>query len=450
MTTKTDEGLKREIGIWGLSANMVNIIIGSGIFVLPAIVAGILGPASVIAYAFCGFLMLLIMLCYAEVGSKTTKSGGDYTFVETAFGKYPGFLVFLFGFIARVCAVAAVANALVDTLAVVFPVFHSSVIQILFFVFLFFGLGMINVRGVKQGVGLVKFNTVAKLLPLILLIVVGFFYLDIDHLKWTAIPNYQQVGDASLILFFAYTGGPTGLMVGGEIKQPGRTVPRAVIISMAFLILFYITIQMVAQSVLGNNLSKETAAPLAAAAQIIFGPFGFTLILIGTAISMFGNISGMTLNVPRSLFAVSRDNVLPVPFLQKIHKKYATPYLSILGFSTLGFLFAISGGFQALAVFSVAGALLAYLSVSISVLKFRKMPEMKQKGFTIPGGKVVPFLSIVICLFFLYHLKANEMISVVVFIAVSTLLYLGLHGIKKKGNDKPELNIDGVKIENKK
>ncbi len=161
--------------------------------------------------------------------------------------------------------VAAVANALVDTLAAVFPVFHSGIIRILFFVLLFFGLAMINVVGVKQGLGLVKFNTIAKLLPLILLIVVGFFYIDIDNLKWTAMPDYQQVGDASLILFFAFTGGPTGLMVGGEIRRPERTVPRAVIISMAFLILFYIAIQTLAQGVLGNNLSKEIAAPLATA-----------------------------------------------------------------------------------------------------------------------------------------------------------------------------------------
>ncbi|HUZ58831.1 MAG TPA: APC family permease [Hanamia sp.] len=406
-TKKTDEGLKRGIGMWGLSANIINIIIGSGIFVLPAIIAGILGAASIIAYVFCGFLMLLIMLCYAEAGSKTTKSGGSYTYVETAFGKYPGFLVFLFGFIAEVCGVAAVANALVDSLAAVFPVFHSSVFRIFFFVLLFFGLSVINIIGVKQVVGLVKFNTIARLLPLILLIVVGFFYIDIDNLKWTAIPNYQQLGDASLILFFAYTGGSTGLMVGGEIKRPGRTVPRAVIISMAFLIFLYIAIQTVAQGILGNNLSKEIAAPVATTGQIIFGPFGFTLILVGTAISMFGNISGMTLNVPRSLFAVSRDNVLPINFFQKIHKKYATPYISILGFSTAGFLFAVSGGFRALAVFSVAGALLSYLSVSLAVLKFRKMPEMEQKGFNIPGGKIVPFLSIGICLFFLHHLKAN-------------------------------------------
>lgn len=446
--TNTDEGLKREIGIWGLSANMVNIIIGSGIFVLPAIVAGILGPTSIIAYAFCGILMMLIMLCFAEVGSKVTKSGGAYTYVETAFGKYPGFLVFLFAFIAEVCAVAAVANALVDSLSVISPVFHSGVIRILFFVLLFFGLAIINVAGVKQGLGLVKFNTVAKVLPLILLIVVGFFYIDPENLKWTAIPDYQQVGDASLILFFAFTGGPTGLMVGGEIKRPERAVPQAVMISMSFIILFYIAIQTIAQGVLGNNLSKEIATPLAATAQIIFGSFGFTFILIGTAISMFGNISGMILNVPRSLYAVSRDNILSVPILQKIHKKYATPYISIFIFSAMSFLFAISGGFRALAVFSVAGALLSYMAVSLAVLKYRRMPDMKDRGFTIPGGKIVPVLSVGICLFFLYHLKANEMISVVVFFVSATILYLGLNSFKKKGSDEMELNTEIVNIEN--
>lgn len=450
MATNTDEGLKREIGIWGLSANMVNIIIGSGIFVLPAIVAGILGPASVIAYAFCGFLMLLIMLCYAEAGSKITKSGGSYTYVETAFGRYPGFLVFMLLIIATICAVAAVANALMDALATVFPVFHSHIIRIGSFVLLFFGLAAINIVGVKQGVGTVKFLTIAKLLPLILFIIFGLFYINIDNLKWTAVPGYQQVGDASLILFFAYLGGETGLSVGGEIKRPERVVPRAVILSIIFLILFYIAIQTIAQGVLGNHLSKVTAAPLATAAQIIFGPLGFTFILIGTAISMFGNISGQILNNPRNLFAVSRDGVLPINIFQKIHKKYATPYVSISGYATLGFLFAVFGGFRVLAVFSVAGALLVYISVSLAVIKFRRIPDMRQKGFTIPGGNVVPALSIVTCLFFLYHLKANEMISVVVFIAIATVLYLVLHGIKKKGSNKPEFKMDVLNLENKK
>ncbi|MDC7999516.1 amino acid permease [Aequorivita todarodis] len=427
-----DEGLKREIGLWGLSANMINIIIGSGIFVLPAIVAGILGPASIIAYIFCGILVILIMLCFAEMGSKITNSGGDYTYVETAFGKYPGFLIFLVGFVARICATAAVANALVDVLAVVFPLFHSYTIKIGFFVLLFFGFAVINVLGVKQGIGLVKFNTVAKLLPLILLVIFGLNYVDIENLKWTATPSFQQIGDASLILFFAYTGGPTGLMVGGEIKHPERTIPRAVIISMAFLILFYIAIQTVAQGVLGSQLSPDMATPLAMVGQVVFGPIGFTFIMLGTAISMMGNISGQTLNTPRSLFAVSRDGILPVKAFQKIHKKYATPYTSILTFSTLGFLFAVLGGFRILAVLSVVGALLSYATVSLAVLKFRKKPELKAKGFTIPGGSIVPLLSIAICLFFMFHLKVNEAISIAVFLGVATILYLGLKWVKKK------------------
>src|SRR6185312_15373546 len=351
-TKKTDEGLKREIGVWGLSANMINIIIGSGIFVLPAIVAGILGPASVIAYAFCGILMLLIMLCFAEAGSKTTKSGGAYTYVETAFGKYPGFLVFMAMFIATICGIAAVGNALFDAIADFFPVLHSNIIKILFFAFLFFGLAVINILGVKQGVGMVKFLTLAKLLPLLLLIVFGIFYVNINNLKWVSLPVYQQVGDASLILFFAYVGGETGLSVGGEIKKPERIVPRAVIISIIFLILFYIAIQTVAQGVLGKSLSTQISSPLAVSAKIIFGSFGFTLILLGMAISMLGNISGTILNMPRSLFAVSMDGALPVHAFQKVHQKYATPYVAILAYAAMGFLFAVFGGFRILAEFT--------------------------------------------------------------------------------------------------
>lgn len=430
-STNTNEGLKREIGLWGLSANMVNIIVGSGIFVMPAIVAGILGPASVLAYIFCGILIMLIMLCHAELGSKTTRSGGAYAYVEEAFGKYPGFLVFVSLFVASVCAVAAVANVLFDTLVTFFPALQSEMYKILFFILIFFGFAIINILGVKQGMGMVKFLTFAKLLPLLLLIAVGLFHLDLENLKWTSMPEFGQLSDASLILFFAYLGGELGLSVGGEIKKPERTVPRAVIISIIFLILFYISIQTIAQSVLGNELSNETAAPLAATAQIILGTFGFTFILAGTSISIMGNISGQILNTPRNLFAVSRDGVLPVAAFKKVHKKYSTPYISILVYVCLGFLFSVFGGFKSLAIFTVAGALLVYFAVSLAMLKFRKIPEMKSKGITIPGGMIVPLLSIATCLFFLFHLKKEEMISVAVFIAIATLLYFGLDRINK-------------------
>ena len=430
MNKESGEGLKREIGLWGLSANMVNIIIGSGIFVLPAIIAGILGPASVLAYLFCGLLIILIMLCYAEAGSKITKSGGSYAYVETAFGEYFGFLVFITLFISTVCAVAAVANALFETITSFFPALHSGIIRIAFLLLLFGGLIWINIRGVRQGVGTVKLLTLAKLLPLILLIVFGLLQLKADNLKWHSIPGLGSIGEASLILFFAYLGGETGLSVGGEIKNPARTVPRAVIISIVFVILFYTAIQTIAQSVLGASLASEIAAPLAATGKVLFGVFGFTFILLGTSVSMLGNLSGQVLNNPRNLFAISRDRIIPVKAFSVVHKKYATPYIAIIVYASLCLLFAIFGGFQVLAVLSVAGALLVYLAVAIAVLKLRKIPEMRSKGITIPGGALVPVLSALICLFFLSHLKAKELISITAFLAISTFLYWGLSRIK--------------------
>src|SRR5664279_2212982 len=112
------EGLKREIGVWGLVANSINIIVGAGIFILPVIIAEKLGTASIWAYLICGILMIFIMLCFVEVGTRITRTGGAYSYIEDAFGKYAGFLttnIFIFG--AAVMANAAVANGLANTLA---------------------------------------------------------------------------------------------------------------------------------------------------------------------------------------------------------------------------------------------------------------------------------------------------------------------------------------------
>ena len=177
-----NDGLKREIGSWGLVSNSINIIVGAGIFVLPAIVAERLGTASILAYAICGVLIVLIMLCFAEIGSRITVTGGAYAYIEVAFGKYAGFLttnVFVFG--GAVMANAAVANALAGTLAYFFPVFKAQGVRVLFFVAMFTCFAYLNVKGVKKGLFLVKFNTVAKLTPLLRVAVVLAleFFLDI-------------------------------------------------------------------------------------------------------------------------------------------------------------------------------------------------------------------------------------------------------------------------------
>ena len=154
--TPQKEDLKREIGFIGLSSNIINTVIGAGIFVLPAIVAAGLGSASILAYVFCGILITLMMLCYAEVGSKITDTGGVYVYIEKSFGKYPGFLTSTLMLLATIAADAAIANAIINIVFKLFPVIQSEAVRILFFLFLFGGLGYINVTGVKNGVGFVN------------------------------------------------------------------------------------------------------------------------------------------------------------------------------------------------------------------------------------------------------------------------------------------------------
>lgn len=419
----SQEGLKREVGVWGLSANIVNIMIGAGIFVLPAIIAENMGASGVLAYLFCGLLICLIMLCFAEAGSKVTHSGGAYAYVETAFGAYPGFLVSVFYLMAGMFSDAAVSNALVEILGLVLPDFKNPFIRV-FTLFLFFsGLAAINVIGVKQGIGLVKITTVAKLVPLLLLISLGWKDVQWVNLDWESVPTIQQLGETSLILFFAFMGGDAALIIGGEIKNPQKTIPRAILIGISSVLIIYILIQLVSQGILGNELANIKEAPLAEAGKLIFGPFGYTLLFVGAAISMFGMLSGEVLNNPRVIFRLSRDGVIPFSRLASIHQRFKTPYLAIFLYAGIGFTLASIGGFRTLAAIAASSLLLVYFAVCLSVIKLRKIQDLAPGGFKIPFGPTVPIISAGIILFFLSNMTGMEMKGTLSLIVILTGIY---------------------------
>jgi basic amino acid/polyamine antiporter, APA family len=419
----TQEGLKREVGVWGLSANIVNIMIGAGIFVLPAIIAENMGASGVLAYLFCGLLIGLIMLCFAEAGSKVLHSGGAYAYVETAFGAYPGFLVSVFYLMAGVFSDAAVSNALVEILGLVSPVFKNPFVRV-FTLFIFFsGLATLNVIGVKQGIGLVKITTVGKLVPLLLLISLGWKDVQWVNLQWETIPTIQQLGETSLILFFAFMGGDAALIIGGEIKNPQKTIPRAIFIGISSVLLIYILIQLVSQGVLGNELLMFKEAPLAEAGKLILGPVGYSVLFIGAGISMFGMLSGEILNNPRVIFRLSRDGVIPFSRLASIHRRFKTPYLAILLYAGIGFTLASIGGFRALAAIAASSLLLVYFAVSLSVIRLRKIKDLPTDGFKIPFGPTVPIISAGIILFFLSNMTGMEIRGTGILIVVLTVVY---------------------------
>lgn len=427
-----EEEFKRTIGVFGLSANIMNVIIGAGIFALPAIVASSMGASSIIAYFFCGLLMALIMLCFAEASSKVTQTGGVYSYIETAFGPYAGFLAGIFTVTGTLLADAAVSNALINVLASTHAIFELAWIRILCLFIVFGGLAFINVIGVKQGIGLVKINTVAKLIPLMLLVLFGWQAVSVDNLVIESLPGIQELGKTSLVLFFAFQGCESGIVVSGEVINPKRTIPKAIFISITAIVILYMLIQTVAQGVLGDELPQHTATPLAVAANVIFGPIGFIILTTGAAISMFGFLSGDILNNPRTLYALSRDRVIPIKALSKIHTSFATPYISIIVYASIGFLIAATGSFESLVVIASSSILMVYLGVVLAVIKLRYTHLSKSDEFTIPGGLIVPVICIAIILYFLSNLTQNEIIGSAIAIASLSFIYFLIRFIRNK------------------
>lgn len=427
-----NEGFKREIGVWGLVANSINIIVGAGIFILPVIIAERLGTGSIWAYLICGILMIFIMLCFAEVGTKITRTGGAYSYIEDAFGKYAGFLttnVFIFG--AAVMANAAVANGLANTLAYFLPFFKIQWVRVLLFAVMFGGLAYLNVRGIRKAIMIVKFNTIAKLSPLLLIAIFGWIFVIPSNFSITSAHSVPDLGEMSLILIFAFVGAETALNVSGEIKNPGKTIPRGIMISILIVVILYILIQLTVQGILGASITDFRDAPLAEAARRMIGPAGATIVIIGALFSMFGNISGMVLNMPRVLFAAARDRVIPFMGLAKVHHEFLTPHISIISYACLGFIFASIGEFKQLAMLSSASYLLIYLGVVLSVIKFRFTRRIDEGSYTIPGGYFVPCLSALVIIWVLSNLPLKEIGAMAIFVVLLTIIYFTIKILRK-------------------
>ena len=419
-----DEGLVRTIGTRAVGLNIVNMVVGGGIFVLPGLIAAELGSAAIVAYLVCSVAVALVFLCFAEVGSRVTRSGGAYAYIEEAFGPFAGFMaLMLFWFGWSVLADAAITIAMVETMAIAFPILAEPVPRALFIVALFTFLAAVNIIGVKSGVRFFVFNTIAKLVPLVLLAVVGLFVINVEHLAIQEWPSLENVGVAALILFFAFAGAECALSASGEIKNPSKTVPTGLLFGLGGILVLYLSLQTVAQGVLGPELADNKEAPLAAAANEVFGSWGGKMLLVGGVISIFATISGDMLNAPRVVFASALDGNLPA-VLAKVHPKYKTPYVSVIFTASIVCVIALSGTFKPLAVVASGSILIIYFGVSLAVICFRlRDGSPSGEGFRIPGGLFVPVLSCLFIGWLLSQLTMEEAIGLAVLFGVSVVIY---------------------------
>jgi basic amino acid/polyamine antiporter, APA family len=420
----TDEGLVRGIGLRSLTANVVNLTVGSGIFVLPAVIAATLGPASVLGYVSCAIGIGLFSLCFAELGSRVARSGGTYAYIETAFGPFAGFLAgTLLWFGGDVVSCAAIAVIVVDTALAAFGLEVGGIVRAALLVALLLGLAVVNIRGVRTGARLVEIVTAAKLAPLLFLIVVGLFQSEPSNLAWTAFPALEDVARATFILIFAFTGTEAALTASGEVRDPGRTIPRAIFAGILVVTVLYIGVHLSAQGILGPALAGEQRAPLAAAAGHASGGVGRQLILTGTLISAFGWLSGNILAAPRMLFAFARDGSVPRQF-GAVHPRYRTPHVAIATHAILACAFVLTGSFRALAVLTVLPTLLVFLGCCLATLVLRRR-DVRTAGepFRIPGGPVVPVLAICFILWLMSSAARAEVLVVAALLVIATAVY---------------------------
>ena len=416
-----DSRLVRAIGVWGLAASIVNVTVGGGIFRLPAGVASSLGAAAPLAYLVCTVAMALIVICFADAGSRVSMTGGPYAYVETAFGPFVGFLCGALLWVGMTFALSAVSAFFADSLVALVPALGQTGKRVAL-VLTLAGLAAANARGVR---GVTRVNvmfTVAKLLPLLLLIVVGALAMRGENLRVATEPTTEGVARASLLLLFAFLGVESALVPSGEVKEPARTVPIAIFLAMGAVALLYVAVQVVAQGLLGDRLAGDPT-PLASAAAVAMGPAGRSLILIGSVVSMFGYVSGMTLAVPRMLFAFGRDGFLPAP-IAAVHPVWRTPHVAIVVQTVIVIAFGLFGIFESLAVAANVTMLVVYAACCLAAVRLRRLGV--QGGgipFRVPGAGVAPWLALGVIGWLLWELQPDEWIAAGVIVALATIVF---------------------------
>ena len=431
-TPSPDASLVRAVGVWGLAAGIVNITIGGGIFRLPSGAAQLLGAAAPIAYVVCAIVMGLVVTCFAEAGSRVPLTGGLYAYVETAFGPFLGFLTGVLLWVGLVAAFAGVSIFLTDSIAALVPVLGGVIGRALVVAVVLGTLAALNVAGVKTANRANVVLTLAKLLPLFLLVALGAGAVQGSNLAIARMPGTASIAGASAFVIFAFLGVEAALVPSGEVRDPARTVPRAIAIGMIAVTLVYLAVHLVTQGVLGDTLAGRTT-PVADAAGVGIGPWARTLILVGSAISMLGYLSGMTLAVPRMLFAFARDGFLPAA-LTRVHPRSHAPHVAIVAQVLVVLVVALSSAFEQMVLVANGAVLLAYMACCAAAWQLRRM-NVQAGGdvpFRVPFGGVIPMLALVAIAWLLSSLTRREWTAIGIALMGAVALY-GLARVGKRG-----------------
>ena len=415
--------LRRELGRWDLTAIGVNQVIGGSVFALAAGLAlqtGSWGPWLIAGVAVA---TMLIALSFAEVASRFEGTGGSYLYTRAAFGRFPAFEVGWMMWFTRAASWASVINVLVDALGRYWPVVLSPLGRPALMTAIIGAICWINIRGIKQSSVVVNVLTVAKLLPLLIFSIIGLYYVNWTAFAAPAVVTPTQLSTASLLLIFAFGGYEVVPVMGGEAKDPRRTVPFALVMT----ILIVATVTIVTQVVAFGTLPgiEKTRTPLADAAAVFMGAAGAAMITLGAVFSTSGNNMGQALSGSRSLFALAEQGDLPRWF-GYVHPAYRTPLTAIVVTSVVSLVLAVTGSFATMAAASAISRLLVYVATCASQIRLRSPAfagRVQPAQFMLPGGPLIPVLAIAVSMMILVFANRTQLTAGAVALVVGAVLY---------------------------
>jgi len=397
----------RTIGRWAMTALVINCIIGSGIFGVPSELSRLLGRASPIAMLVAGAAMAIIMAVFAEVASQFSEPGGAYLYVRTAFGRLAGLQVGWFWLLAVIGGGAASANLFVSYLAEVVPGVDQGVGRVLVLLALVAVPAAVNYAGVRGGAWLSTVTTIAKLLPLGLLILLGLGrfiqHAEAIPLSEIAAPGWTPWLGALLLLLFSYGGYEDALVPAGEVKQPRTTAPFALAMGLLTCMVVYTLLQLVTVVTAGTHTGDR---PIAEVASALIGRPGAMFVAVAVMISTYGWVSGAMLNAPRLPYAFAAHGDGPA-WLGALHARHHTPGLAIGLYAVCVWLLASTGTFLWVLELTAGSMMVLYAGVCLSLIQLRRL-HPGADALRVPGGRFLAVAGAAISIVLMTQLRPRQ------------------------------------------
>jgi basic amino acid/polyamine antiporter, APA family len=427
--SNTGYEIVRGIGRWDLVALMVNITIGSGILGLPSKLFALTGVYSVLALVLCAALLAIVAICFAEVGSRFTHTGGPYLFTRTAFGAMPGFIVGWLYWVSRVLTFATICNLLVVYVARVVPALQGPGPRIAIVSLVVLGILLVNLLGIRQATVVSNGLTLLKVSLLLVFGVVGILAVKAWPDAPTALPTAGDFSDAMLLGIFAFVGFEAALVSAGETRNPRRDVPFAVAMSLLIVLVLYAGVQIVCVAAV-PELAASTA-PFADAAVVLWGPVGETVIAVGAIVIMLGSLNSGFLATSRLPFAFAEQGDVPA-VLARVHPRFRTPHVAIFASAALVWLATVASSFLSAITLATSTRMVVYIAGCIALIALRRRSDVQPAGFIAPLGPAIAVIASVLSFALLANASSRELMQLAIAAVVGVVILAGMRALSKR------------------